>query len=108
MSRALLYLLFDLVVYALDVVYIVWAGEPGDTILSLKKKVKAITDVEPDDQRLIWIDEKMVFDESKTLKECKLQDGGMMALIYKKTADPPEWEEVDISKPDDPPPAEGE
>jgi len=24
---------------------------------------------------------------AQTLKECKLQDGGMMALIYKKTAD---------------------
>ena len=77
----------------------------------------------------------------QTLKECKLEDGGTIALIYKKSADvscsafacdsgkracmpagervfrhsdhvrvlqPPEWEEVDIAKPDDPPPeAEG-
>eukprot|EP00802_Teleaulax_amphioxeia_P029379 Tamp_31448.p1 GENE.Tamp_31448~~Tamp_31448.p1 ORF type:complete len:120 (+),score=31.07 Tamp_31448:49-360(+) len=78
--------------------------EPTDTILHLKKKIQAINNVETDDQRLIWIEEKMIYDETKTLKECKLEDGGTIALIYKKSADPPEWEEVDISKPDDPPP----
>ena len=45
------FVLLILVVCALGFVYVVLAGEPGDTILSLKKKVKAITDVEVDSNR---------------------------------------------------------
>ena len=45
------FVLLILVVCALGFVYVVFAGEPGDTILSLKKKVKAITDVEVDSNR---------------------------------------------------------
>eukprot|EP00287_Rhodomonas_sp_CCMP768_P013511 CAMPEP_0196724542 /NCGR_PEP_ID=MMETSP1091-20130531/6347_1 /TAXON_ID=302021 /ORGANISM="Rhodomonas sp., Strain CCMP768" /LENGTH=124 /DNA_ID=CAMNT_0042066673 /DNA_START=57 /DNA_END=432 /DNA_ORIENTATION=+ len=71
-------------------------GDPSDTILTIKQKIQAISKVETGDQRLLITDEKIVCDENKTVKECKLEDGAIVALVFKKAQDPPEWEEVDI------------
>eukprot|EP00286_Rhodomonas_abbreviata_P000038 CAMPEP_0181288380 /NCGR_PEP_ID=MMETSP1101-20121128/300_1 /TAXON_ID=46948 /ORGANISM="Rhodomonas abbreviata, Strain Caron Lab Isolate" /LENGTH=104 /DNA_ID=CAMNT_0023392495 /DNA_START=178 /DNA_END=492 /DNA_ORIENTATION=+ len=73
--------------------------DPSDTILTIKQKIKGINNVEIADQRLLVTDEKIVCDESKTVKECKLEDGAVVALVYKKSQDPPEWEDIDIQSP---------
>uniref|UniRef100_A0A6T8I8S2 Ubiquitin-like domain-containing protein n=1 Tax=Hemiselmis andersenii TaxID=464988 RepID=A0A6T8I8S2_HEMAN len=84
--------------------------EPTDSILSLKHKIKAITNVAPEDQKLMIIDEKIPCDDAKTVKECKLEDAGSIALLFKVSSDPVEWEEINIAKfddPEQPPPTAG-
>ncbi|KAJ1485287.1 hypothetical protein T484DRAFT_1945935 [Baffinella frigidus] len=77
--------------------------DPQDTILSLKKKVEAINGLAPEKQRLMLVDDKVAYDDNKTVRECKIEDRDVIALVYKVDQDDPsakeKWEDVYIEKP---------
>mmetsp|Transcript_31209 Transcript_31209/g.83737 ORF Transcript_31209/g.83737 Transcript_31209/m.83737 type:complete len:107 (-) Transcript_31209:8-328(-) len=78
--------------------------EPGDTIISLKQKIKAINSVPAEDQRLIVPEDKVVCDDNKTVRECKLEDGMIVALVYRRgTESSQEWEDIEIHRPGETP-----
>mmetsp|Transcript_33375 Transcript_33375/g.66797 ORF Transcript_33375/g.66797 Transcript_33375/m.66797 type:complete len:102 (-) Transcript_33375:147-452(-) len=73
--------------------------EQSDTIISLKRKIQNINDVEPQNQRLLILGEKINCDDNKTLRECKIEEGGAIALVYPDTTQESGWEEIDIPQP---------
>eukprot|EP00960_Hanusia_phi_P058521 763914-Hanusia_phi.AAC.5 len=59
-------------------------GDPGDTVASLKQRIKQINKMEPSDQRLVQIDDRHVLEDDKTLRECKIEDTATLGLILRK------------------------
>lgn len=56
--------------------------EDHETIMDIKNKIKAAKNIETDIQRLVYLREPLD-DDSKTLKECKIENGATLYLMLR-------------------------
>eukprot|EP00277_Geminigera_cryophila_P030754 CAMPEP_0173062390 /NCGR_PEP_ID=MMETSP1102-20130122/3786_1 /TAXON_ID=49646 /ORGANISM="Geminigera sp., Strain Caron Lab Isolate" /LENGTH=103 /DNA_ID=CAMNT_0013929045 /DNA_START=32 /DNA_END=343 /DNA_ORIENTATION=+ len=72
--------------------------DPSDTIMSLKRKLASINNLEIKEIKLVLIEDGIALDNDKTVRECKLDatDGSVVALLYQDNTLEAGWESIDI------------
>ncbi|EKX39920.1 hypothetical protein GUITHDRAFT_113913 [Guillardia theta CCMP2712] len=73
--------------------------EPSDTFSKLKAKVASISSTEPDKVRLLTIVDQINCEDAKTLRDLKIEDGAILALVLPDSSKDGGWESIDIVEP---------
>jgi hypothetical protein len=71
--------------------------EPSETVVDIKQKLHALTDVAADQQRLILLSSRVVLDDNKSLANQKVENDAIVALTLKDD-DTGDWEDIQIDK----------